>query len=114
MAAQADAIHRKGRHLEARRVEALEGDLFYALGLHRLRRHRHPSSPGVDAPTADFVEHASFNVPEIDLAAGDVDNDGDVDLYMTTTAAAPSVATTRAPSSHATTAPVRSSSKTPR
>jgi hypothetical protein len=42
------------------------------------------SSPGADAPDADFVESASFDVPEIHLAAGDIDNDGDIDLYMIT------------------------------
>jgi hypothetical protein len=41
-----------------------------------------PSSSGADATQADFVEVATLSLPEIHLASGDVDNDGDTDLYM--------------------------------
>jgi hypothetical protein len=40
------------------------------------------TTPGADARPPDFVEHATQSLPEIHLAAGDLDNDGDVDLYM--------------------------------
>jgi hypothetical protein len=37
---------------------------------------------GPDAPAPDFALRTTFSVPEIHLAVGDVDSDGDADLYM--------------------------------
>jgi hypothetical protein len=41
-----------------------------------------PAGSGPDAAAPDFTLRTTFSVPEIHLAVGDIDGDGDADLYL--------------------------------